>query len=173
MLLRITIFLYLAAISFTFAHGPKKKSVKAHEHGVGILNIAQEGKNLLFEFEVPGFDIVGFEYKAESESDIQKVNDSINTLKNYVNLVKPSGSANCSEMESSAKVIYEGNHSEFISSYKLNCENIADLKIIYIKYFKNFPLSKKLNVKIFGNDNKTAYVIDKKKKMINVKGFFK
>ena len=46
MLLRITIFLYLAAISFTFAHGPKKKSVKAHEHGVGILNIAQEGITL-------------------------------------------------------------------------------------------------------------------------------
>ena len=31
----------------------EQKSLKAHQHGVSILNIAQEGNNLVFEFEMP------------------------------------------------------------------------------------------------------------------------
>ena len=31
-----------------------KKSIKAHQHGVGILNIVKEDNILFFEFELPG-----------------------------------------------------------------------------------------------------------------------
>ena len=37
-----------------------KKSIKAHQHGVGILNIVKEDNILFFEFELPGYDVVGF-----------------------------------------------------------------------------------------------------------------
>ena len=30
-------------------------------------------KQLSFEFEMPGFDVVGFEYKAKKKEDIKKV----------------------------------------------------------------------------------------------------
>ena len=46
------------------------------------------------------------------------------------------------------------------------------MKIIYIKYFNQFEYSKKLNIKVVTENKKTAYVIDKTKKILNVKGFF-
>ena len=172
MLIKFFILLYFISTSTIFAHDKKKKTIKAHEHGVGILNIVQDGNTLVFEYEMPGFDIVGFEYKAEKDDDIKKVNDAINILSDYKNMIKPSGSAECEKIDSSAKVIYEGKHSEFISEYKFNCTKISQLKIIYINFFKKFEFSKKLNVKIIGSNKKTAYVIERSKKILNVKGYF-
>ena len=145
-----------------------ENSMNLHE----LRNIAQEGNSVIFEFEIPGFDIVGFEYEAKEEDDINKVENALEILSDYKNMIMPSGSAECEKLESSAEVINEGKHSEFISSYRFNCKKISDLKIIYIKYFNNFENSKKLNIKVFGNNKKTAYVITKSKKILNVKDHF-
>ena len=169
-LLRISILIVLIS-SFGNAHS-KKKSLDTHIHGVSTLNIVQEGDTLLFEFEMPGNDIVGFEYEAKQESDIEKVENAINILSDYKNLISPSGSAECKIESTSANVINEGKHSEFISNYKFNCENISKLKIIYIKYFKSFENGRKLNIKILGEKKKSVYVIEKSKRLINVKNHF-
>lgn len=161
MLIRMFILFYFISIAFLSAHSNKKKTLKSHEHGVGILKIAQYDKFILFEFEIPGFDIVGFEYEAKDAESKKKVKNALSILSDYKNMIKPSGSAECKEIESSSKVINEGNHSEFLSSYKFNCNKISDLKIIYIKYFKSFANSKKLNIKVFGDKKKSAYVISK------------
>ena len=169
-LFKIT-FLILLISSFVNAHS-KKKSLDTHIHGVSTLNIVQEGNTLLFEFEMPGNDIVGFEYEAKEESDVKKVENAINILSDHKNLISPSGSAQCKIQSHSANVINEGKHSEFISSYKFNCESISKLKIIYVKYFKSFENGKKLNIKILGEKKKSVYVIEKSKKLINVKNHF-
>ena len=52
-------FIFVLTISFLHAHSNKKKSLKSHEHGVGTLNIAQDENTIIFEFEIPGSDIVG------------------------------------------------------------------------------------------------------------------
>ena len=169
-LLKISILILLIS-PFANAHS-KKKSLDTHIHGVSTLNIVQEGNTLLFEFEMPGNDIVGFEYEAKEESDIKKVENAISILSDYKNMIAPSGSADCKIQSFSADVINEGKHSEFISSYKFNCSNITKLKIIYIKYFKSFQNGKKLNVKILGEKKKSLYVIEKSKKLINVKNHF-
>lgn len=165
-------FIFVLTISFLHAHSNKKKSLKSHEHGVGTLNIAQDENTIIFEFEIPGSDIVGFEYLAKEEEDIKKVKDAIDILSDYKNMILPSGAGKCKLLNSSAKVINEGKHSEFLSNYKFNCENLAELKIIYIRYFKNFENGRKLNIKIFGENKKSAYVISKTKKIINIKGHF-
>ena len=173
MLLRVFILIFLYSISALLAHDmKKKKSIKAHEHGVGILNIVQENNTLVFEFEAPGADIVGFEYEAKSDEDKNKIENALNILANYKNIILPSSAGDCEKVTSNAKVINEGTHSEFISIYKLNCKNIKNLKSIYIKYFDNFELSNKLNIKIVSKNKKTAYVISKGKKIIKVKNYF-
>ena len=169
-LLKISILILLIS-SLCNAHS-KKKSLDTHVHGVSTLNIVQDGNTLLFEFEMPGNDIVGFEYEAKQESDIEKVENAINILSDYKNLIFPSGSAECKIQSYSANIINEGKHSEFISSYKFNCNNISKLKIVYIKYFKSFEKGKKLNIKILGEKKKSVYVIEKSKKLINVKNHF-
>ena len=169
-LLKISILMLLIS-SFGYAHS-KKKSLDAHIHGVSTLNIVQDENSLLFEFEMPGNDIVGFEYEAKQESDIKKVENAINILSDYKNLISPSGSAECKIVSYSANVINEGKHSEFVSNYKFNCNKISKLKIVYIKYFKSFENGKKLNIKILGEKKKSVYVIEKSKKLINVKYHF-
>ena len=169
-LLKLSILILLIS-SFCNAHS-KKKSLDTHIHGVSTLNVVQEGNTLLFEFDMPGNDIVGFEYEAKKESDIKKVENAINILSDHKNLISPSGSAECKIQSNSANIINEGKHSEFISSYKFNCNKISKLKIIYIKYFKSFENGKKLNIKILGEKKKSIYVIEKSKKLINVKNHF-
>ncbi len=171
-LLKILIILSFSFSTVLFAHSKKKKSLAAHEHGVGILNISQDGSILLFEFEAPGYDIVGFEYEAKEKNDIAKVDDALLVLSDYKNIVLPSSSAECELQDSSAKVINDGKHSEFLSYYKFNCQKISDLKIVYIKYFSKFKNCEKTNIKIFGQKKKSAYVIGKSKRLINVKGHF-
>lgn len=171
MLVKILIIFCLLYTSSLFSHD-KKKSLKSHEHGLGTLSISQDKNILLFEFEAPGFDIVGFEYIAKKEEDKQKIKDALGILSDYKNIILPSGSADCELINSSANVIYEGNHSEFLSSYKFYCNKVSDLKIIYIKYFNKFQNCVKTNIKILGQNKKSAYVINKSKKIINVKNHF-
>ena len=59
------------------------RQVDKHEHGVGVLNIATEGSSINFEFMIPGADIVGFEYKAKSDSDIAIVNAALTKFEQF------------------------------------------------------------------------------------------
>lgn len=173
MLLRIILVLYISTISLVYAHdSKKKKSLKSHEHGVGVLKIAQEDNILFFQFEMPGNDIVGFEYEADKEEDKIKVKNALTILADYKNMAVPSNNGECENIKSDARITIEGNHSEFVSEYKFNCNNVSNLKRIYIKYFDKFELTKKLNIKILGINKKAVYVIEKNKKMINVKEHF-
>ena len=170
-LFKIVVLLFLLS-SFLYSHSAKKKSLDKHVHGISTLKIAQDGNIILFEFEMPGNDIVGFEYLAKEKEDIKKVENAINILSDYKNMVIPSGSGECQIDSYSANILNEGKHSEFLSSYKFKCKKIKDLKIIYIKFFKNFENGKKLNIKVYGENKKSVYVINKSKKLINVKNHF-
>ena len=83
----------------------KNESIKAHQHGVGILNIAQENSKLIFEFELPGFDIVGFEYKAKKKEDIKKVKQAIKVLSDFSNMISLPSNANCEINYSNADLV--------------------------------------------------------------------
>ena len=148
-----------------------KKSLDAHVHGVSILNLVQDMKQLSFEFEMPGFDVVGFEYKAKKKEDIKKVRNALNILSDYKNMINVTASANCKEEKSSAKIINEGSHSEFISQYLLSCEKISLIKDIQITYFNSFPFSKELNVNLVTKNKKLSQTTNKNNSTIKVDGY--
>ena len=150
----------------------KKKSLKAHEHGVSILNISQEENNLSFEFEMPGFDVVGFEYKAKKKEDIKKVKNALNIFLDYTNMIKPSVEGKCKKKSAFSEVINEGTHSEFIAKYILSCSNIMEINKIEIMYFKSFKFSKKLNINIVSKNKSTSYQANKLDNILAVKGHF-
>ena len=149
-----------------------KKSLDAHVHGVSILNLVQDMKELSFEFEMSGFDVVGFEYKAKKKEDIKKVRNALNILSDYKNMINIPANANCKEEKNSAKVINEGSHSEFISQYLLSCEKISSIKSIEIKYFDSFQFSKELNINLIAKNKKMTQTINKQYNIINVDGYF-
>ena len=150
----------------------KKKSLKAHAHGVGILNIAQENNMLVFEFELPGFDVVGFEYKAKKKEDIKKVKQAINTLSDYSNMIEINDEATCEEKSSKVNLLKEGNHTEFRSKYILTCSNISNITKIKINYFETFSNSKKLNVNIVSKKIAKTYKLFSDNNIIKVKNYF-
>ena len=150
----------------------KNESIKAHQHGVGILNIAQENSKLIFEFELPGFDIVGFEYKAKKKEDIKKVKQAIKVLSDFSNMISLPTNANCEISYSNADLVIAGTHAEFFSKYILNCSNIIKINKIQINYFKSFKNSKKLNVNLVATNKKETFSNNKLENTLNVKGYF-
>ena len=149
----------------------KKKSLDTHEHGVSVLNLVQDINKISFEFEMPGFDVVGFEYKAKKKEDIKKVRNALDILSKPDNMIIVNAEAECKKEESSAKVINEGSHSEFVSEYILNCEKISLVKNIKIIYFNSFPFSKKLKVNLVTDNEKLSkeYIKKCKKFLTNLK----
>ena len=150
----------------------KNESIKAHQHGVGILNIAQENNKLIFEFELPGFDIVGFEYKAKKKEDIKKVKQAIKVLSDFSNMISLPINAKCEISYSNADLIIAGTHAEFFSKYILNCTNIIEINKIQINYFNSFKNSKKLTVNLVTNNKQEAFSSNKLEDTLNVKGYF-
>lgn len=94
----------------TPAFAEDTRELDAHEHGVGALNIAVEGKTVAMEFHAPGADIVGFEYVAESEEDLAAIEGAIATLSKPLDLFQIPEAAGCGVTEVSAELENEEDH---------------------------------------------------------------
>lgn len=97
----------LAAIP---AFAEDTRQLDAHEHGVGALNIAIDGTTVAMEFHAPGADIVGFEYKAESDADLAKVSAALETLAAPLALFAMPEAAACSLIDAKAELEAEEDH---------------------------------------------------------------
>lgn len=67
----------------------------AHEHGVGVLNIAQEGTGLHIELDSPAVNIVGFEHAPNSEQDHKALESALERLRDGTALFVLPGEAGC------------------------------------------------------------------------------
>ena len=118
-------------------HG-KKESLSAHEHGLSKMNIVQDHHKLFIEIEMPGHDVVGFEYKAKTKEDKNKVKEALMLLKNPINVIKIPIKAKCDLKDSHSHIIAEKNHTEFRAEYSFVCKDIDEVKTIGINIFENF-----------------------------------
>lgn len=111
-------FLISAAVIGLTTHTAQAESrqLDAHEHGVGLMNIAFEGDRVAIELEAPGADIVGFEHPPESAEDRAKVEDAIAHLAKPLDLFVIPDAAGCTVVEAKAALIgeddHDGDHSE-------------------------------------------------------------
>jgi len=100
----------LVTLAATSAIAEEKRQLGSHEHGVGALNIAIDGKTVAMEFTAPGADIVGFEYEATSEEDRTAVDNAVATLARPLDLFVLPDEAACSVTQASAELESEGEH---------------------------------------------------------------
>ena len=70
----------------------------AHEHGVALVNIAQEANALFIEFVSPSINIVGFEYQPSSDEEKELVEAALSNLADGMMLFSPTDAANCTLM---------------------------------------------------------------------------
>ena len=149
----------------------KKGSLDAHVHGLSIINVVQEKNKVLFDIEMPGFDTVGFEYKAKSQKDKDLVKNALNTLKNPVNLFSIPSAANCKMLNNSSTILEEKNHTEFRAKYEYNCSNITKFSSITFNIFDSFKNSKDLELNIIGKKSTSKHKINKFTKKLSLYNF--
>lgn len=92
----------LIAASPLFAED--QRHADAHEHGVGTLDVALDGKMIAMEFHAPGADIVGFEHPATSDDDKAAIQVGVDKLSKPLELFVFPAAANCSVVEAHAEL---------------------------------------------------------------------
>ena len=152
-------------------HHDKKGSLNAHVHGLSVINVVQEKNKVLFDIEMPGFDTVGFEYKAKSQKDKDLVKNALNLLKNPVNLFSIPSAANCKMSNNSSTILEEKNHTEFRAKYEYNCSNITKFSSITFNIFDSFKNSKDLELNVIGRKSTTKHKINKFTKKLSLYNF--
>ena len=150
-----------------------------HEHGVGRLNIAVEGKRVSMELEVPGADIVGFEQEASTEEQKAAVSKAKNTLKGALKVFELPAEAKCRLAEAKVAIDAEdhdhdaaghegakheggeeeGHHSEFHATYAIDCTAPEKLTGIQFRYFELFAGARKLDINLVTEKGQNHYEV--------------
>ena len=149
----------------------KKGSLDAHVHGLSVINVVQEKNKVLFDIEMPGFDTVGFEYKAKSQKDKDLVKNALNMLKNPANLFSIPSAANCKMSNNTSTILEEKNHSEFRAKYEYDCLNVTEFSSITFNIFDSFKNSKDLEFNAIGRKSTTKHKINKFTKKLSLYNF--
>ncbi|WP_085727955.1 DUF2796 domain-containing protein [Pseudomonas sp. R37(2017)] len=151
-------------------HDHEHGSLGAHEHGVGRLNAALDGKTLELELESPAMNLVGFEHVATSDADKAKVVAARTQLENPLALFNLPKAAGCvvasQELESplfgdkpdadddhdeDAKDEHHHDHSEIHAHYHFTCATPGALKTLDLaNIFNTFPATQKIQVQLIG-----------------------
>jgi hypothetical protein len=151
-------------------HDHEHGSLGAHEHGVGRLNTALDGKTLALELQSPAMNLVGFEHAATSDADKAKVAAARALLEQPLALFNLPKAAGCvvenQELESplfadtpdadddhdkDAKDEHHHDHSEIHAHYQFTCATPDALKTLDLaNIFNSFPATQKIQVQLIG-----------------------
>jgi len=184
----------LVAVSATAAAEETVRQLGPHEHGHGTLNLAIEGETVQIELEVPGADIVGFEYEAKTPEDQAKIEAAKATLSKPLALFAVPEAAGCKV--TAAKIALaaeseedhdahehehdhdadaeadadEAEHAEFHAQYALSCANVAAITTIAFPYFEAFPNAQELDVTLITEKAQKAFEVNRGHALIDIRG---
>jgi hypothetical protein len=104
--------LALSTLAALPALAQETRQLDSHEHGVGQFDIAIDGSQVAMELHAPGADIVGFEYGAESDGDIAKVDAALMILAQPLDLFVVPDAAQCIVVDARAELESEDEHDD-------------------------------------------------------------
>ncbi|KRP68934.1 zinc-binding protein [Pseudomonas paralactis] len=158
-------------------HDHEHGSLGAHEHGVGRLNAALDGKSLELELDSPAMNLVGFEHVATSAADKAKVAGVRKQLENPLALFNLPKAAGCvvssqelnsplfgdkpeadhddddhaTDGKGAAAHEHHHDHSEIHAHYQFTCATPTALSNLNLsQVFKTFPATQKIQVQLIG-----------------------
>ena len=161
------------------ANAEEHRQLGPHEHGVGHLNIAVEGKRVSMELEVPGADIVGFEHEASTQAQKAAVSKATATLKSALQVFVLPPEAKCNLAAAEVAIgaedhdheaaghdnvkheseEEEGHHSEFHATYAIDCAAPENLSGIRFRYFELFAGARKLDINLVTDKGQNHYEV--------------
>ena len=186
-------FSLIALVAAMPATAEESRQLDAHEHGVGTLNIAIEGTNVAMEFHAPGANIVGFEYAAESDTDLAAIDAAVAILGAPLELFVLPDAASCSVVDAQAELegedehddhaeddhndagdedhedhADEAGHTEFHAEYILTCDSPDALTGITFAYFEAFPNAQEVEVQIITATGAQAFEVERDAPVLNL-----
>ena len=192
----------LAVAATTPVFAEETRQLDAHEHGVGQLDIAFDGKQISMELHAPGADIVSFEYAAESAEDLAKVDAAIVMLARPLDLFVLTEAAGCTIVQASAELeseegqadhedehddhedddhedadhqeknVGEAGHTEFHAEYLLACADPGAVTEITFTYFDVFPNALEVEVQLISNKGATSFEVERDAPTLDLRGMF-
>jgi hypothetical protein len=200
--MKILPLLSVAAVAASPIFAEDTRHAESHEHGVGQLDIAFEGKKISMELHAPGADIVGFEYAAKSDEDHGLIDAAIATLEHPLDLLILPTEAGCKLLSASAELegedthhdddhedddhkdddhsdhsdheeeADEEGHTEFHAEYLLECENPTAATEIKFTYFDAFPNAKELELQVVSEKGASAFEVERDDPSVDLSGLF-
>ncbi len=182
-----------ALISTSTFSADERRQLDSHEHGVTIVNIAQENGVLELELEAPAMNVVGFEYAPTNADQKQAVNDALALMKTADKMFALNPEAECSLESATAEHIVEdghdvhgdehetdhddhddehadkeSGHAEFIGQYRYVCQQpdkLAQLKAVLLE---SFPLTNEVEASYVGPQNQNFKTLTTNKPVLQV-----
>lgn len=183
--------LLLTTLLASSALADDTRQLDAHEHGVGALDIAIDGKTIAMEFHAPGADIVGFEYAAERAADRAAIDAAVATLARPLDLFVMPEAAACSVTRANAALEQEeehdnhghddhddhdhaevASHTEFHAEYTLDCANPQALTEITFAYFDAFENAREVEVQIITAAGAQAFEVMRDAPTLDLRSLF-
>lgn len=145
----MTILKYLIALSFSLLIIVKSVHAHAHSahvHGQAELSIVMENNSVLLSFNAPAESLVGFEHRAQSKAEREKLKQLKQKLHRPDNLFAiQGGKCQLAEKHIDLESIMPSDHShnhnghaELSINYQLQCEDTSKLVSISLSAFQSF-----------------------------------
>ena len=155
----------------------------AHTHGVGELEIVQDGNGLFISFYTPLYNVLGFEHEPKTDTERVKARRVTSLLKAN-GLFSFSSDAQCkrSSYKLNSDILNPHSHgsehghqhhnsadghSDLHMAYEFECKNPEQLKEIEVRVFRQFPGFEKIDVQaLFPSGQLGASLTPKKNRLV-------
>lgn len=149
---------------FCFASSPQKtrhqdhsksQSLKAHQHGVAVLNLAFEGNRGVLELTAPNESILGFEHKARTASEKMKIQKTEKIFRNQAqDIFVFDGNLKCQMTAQNINLqsAEHSGHTETQASYEVLCQKSPQGSKFQLHWESFFPKLSQVQVQILLGD---------------------
>ncbi len=140
-----------------------------HLHGTATLQVAVDKQNLTLFFSSPLDNLIGFEHKPRTQSEVKQVQEMINQF--YKNTVfVPSKAAQCKRqsikltslvIKNKAQSAHkhdemESGHADLDAEMVYQCDDVKNLRDLHVNLFKAFPNLHEMRVEIVSERGQSA-----------------
>lgn len=160
-----------------------------HVHGIGTLNVAFDGKDLIIELESPAANVFGFEHAPENEQQNHKVEAAFELLLAGEEMFNITPKAKCrlhgadidSDMAKGHSPEHHHEHDRLVTghtdnaghsdlrvTYHFECESPRQLKAIDVMLFSYFPGFEEIEVQLLTPKKQTAVELTPQKFKISL-----
>lgn len=131
-------------------------SLDAHVHGYVNLDIAVDKKELLIMLKTPAESFLGFEYKAKTLKEKQKLEEVRKSwLKDLKVNLGEVALKNCTQKDSKWKQVFMGeNHSQIEAEAYFSCKKLLSGKTLLISFKRDYKRIQKINLQVILDNGK-------------------